>query len=151
MIKLDYLAKDTSGELPIYSVIDKLFHDPCGILIGDEKNTDWLYTLQNVIQHDLKQSLVYRCVNSEKLDLILETGSDIPNTKKGSEIFATDYLEKCTEYGSVGSTAGEPLKNDLCVMLYDVNGLEQKRNSYVSKFLKDPKEVLKGILIFRNK
>ncbi len=150
---MEKLQKDTSRNKPVYIYEDTLFWGGSGLTLdGSEStlSTSWLYELQAFIEDDLGGKLMYRGVKGEQLDQILESGTDIPNLKKGDKTFATRYLEKSTEYGTSNTISGQPLKENLCVILYKLEGLKDVFNSYEVTFLKDPKEILRGALVFKN-
>ncbi len=109
-----------------------------------------------IISNDLGiiSNLMYRGTSIDKLEELLNTGTDRIGKGLGSKTFASPYFEKAREYGyGAMMIGGQDLDKKICIALYDGNGMRgvdagnSEGRGYFFEFTKDPREVLKGILV----
>jgi len=137
-----------------------LYSDVNGKLILDTENKTGIAMLQTLINKYFGFSgnkNYFRSVETGKefsaLGDIVEDGTDIPDysVEEPQEVNLTDYLDKASEYGERNFTSKiEPILNSRIIMIYDgegVTSVDNDRKDFANHFTKEPKELLKGIIL----
>lgn len=148
------LIKDISRIKPIYTYPGKVFRGLV-TLTHEERLTEdalWLMDIEMEIQKDFCRNLRFRGVPGNQLYHILATGVDIPGLGIGGSISAAPHIQKATEYGwhrDENRVTNCPLEKDLCIQIYDSEGLREGRLYCEYIFIRKPLDVLNGLLIFK--